>query len=116
MKKLQIIVIVLALGLFQSCYKPGDISVQNNISNARIIDVKWGNFYLAAELLPGESSEKLTIDRYQEKLPSKHKVTFKMVANDKLVYLETVEKYLLEEDDELHITLSDDTRVKNPNE
>lgn len=99
-----------------SCYKPGDIQVQNNITKVKIVDVKWGDIYIATELLPGEKSGKLTINKYEETLPASHKISFKMTANNKTIYLETEEIFLLEEDDDLLIVLTDETKVKNPNE
>ena len=116
MKKIYIISVFCIACLLQACYKPGDIQVQNNISNVKIVDVKWGDIYIATELLPGETSEKLTIEEYREKLPSSHKITFKMSANNKSIYLETVDEYLLDEEDDLLIILSDETEVENPNE
>lgn len=116
MKTIKLILIVFIAVILQSCYKPGDIQVQNNITQVKIMDVKWGDIYIATELLPGETSEKLTIDRYEEKLPSRYKLSFKMTANSKSIYLETEEEYLLDEDDDLLIVLTDDTKVKNPNE
>lgn len=116
MKILKPILIVLAFATLQSCYEPGDIQVQNNITQVKITDVKWGKHFIATELLPGEASEKNTISKRDEKLPSSHKLTFKMTANNKTVFLETEEEYLLEEGDELLIILTDNTKVKNPNE
>lgn len=108
--------IVCAICALQSCIKSGDIQVQNDITQVQIVDVKWGDIYIATELLPGEMSEKLTIDRYEKKLPSSQKVTFKMTANNKTIYLETEEKYRLDEDDDLLIVLTDSTAVYNPND
>lgn len=108
--------IACAIVMMQSCYEPGDIQVKNNITQVKIVDVKWGNIYIATELLPGESSEKLTIEKEREKLPASHKISFKMTANNKSIYLETEEEFLLDEDDDLLIVLTDDTKVKNPNE
>jgi hypothetical protein len=116
MKTIKLLLIAFISVIMQSCYKPGDIQVQNNIAQVKIVDVKWGDIYIANELLPGESSRKLTIRKYDEKLPSRHKVSFKMTANNKSIYLETEEEYLLDEDDSLLIVLTDDTKVKNPNE
>ena len=62
-----------------------------------------------------ETSEKLTISKCEEKLPGSHKISFKMTANNKSIYLETEEEYFLDEDDDLLIVLTDDTKVKNPN-
>lgn len=116
MKTLKLLLILFSAIVMQSCYKPGDIQVQNNITQVKIIDVKWGNTRIATELLPGEASEKLTIEKYEEKLPSSHKISFIMTANNKSIYLETEEEFLLNEDDFLLITLTDDTEVKNPND
>ena len=116
MKTIKLILIVCIGITLQSCYKPGDIQVQNNITKVKIVDVKWGDIYVSTELLPGETSEKLTIHKYDEKLPGSHKISFKMTANNKSIYLETEEEYLLDEDDDLLIVLTDDTKVKNPNE
>ncbi len=115
MKTMKLILIACIALIMQSCYKPGDIQIQNNIDQVKIVDVRWGDIYLATELLPGESSDKLKIRKNDEKLPSSHEVSFKMTANDNTIYLETEEKYLLDEDGDLLIILSDDTKVKNPN-
>jgi hypothetical protein len=116
MKTMKLILIVCTVVIMQSCYKPGDIHVQNNITQVKIVDIKWGDNYIATELLPGETSEKLTIRKYDEKLPRSHRISFKMTANNKSIYLETEQEYLLDEDDDLLIVLTDDTKVKNPNE
>lgn len=108
--------IIFATILLQSCYKPGEIQVKNNITKVKIVDVRWGGIYISTELLPGESTKKLTIDKYEEKLPSSHKISFKMTANNKSIYLETEVEYLLNEDDDLLVILTDSTKVKNPNE
>lgn len=116
MKGLKSISIIFVVLVLQSCYEPGTIQVQNNISNVRITDVKWGSAYISTELLPGETSEKRTIDRYLEELPKSYKLSFKMTANNRSIFLETEEEYLLEEEDELLIILTDETNVVNPNE
>jgi len=51
MKTLKLILLVFALGIMQSCYKPATIRVQNNITQVKIVDVKWGEVYLATELI-----------------------------------------------------------------
>mgnify|MGYP003624882624 FL=1 len=99
----------------QSCIESGEIQIQNNISQVKILDVKWGDHLLSSELLPGETSEQLTIKNSVEKLPSSQKVSFKMTANNKTIYLETQGTYLLDEDDDLLIILTDQTIVQNPN-
>lgn len=102
--------------LMQSCYKPGEIQIRNNISQVEIMDVKWGDIYVATDLMPGETSGKYSIPKSVEKLPKSNHVSFKMTANNKTVYLETQEEFLLEEDGDLLIVLDDDTQVVNPND
>lgn len=116
MKTIRLLFVVALMVFIQSCHKPGDIKIQNNITKVKIQDVKWGDHYLAYELLPGETSEKLTIRPTNEKLPSSHKISFKMAANNKMVYLETEEEYVLDEEGDVYIILTDQTKVKNPNE
>ncbi|MGE4290058.1 MAG: hypothetical protein AB7E36_15340 [Salinivirgaceae bacterium] len=116
MKPLKLLLVIFALGIMQSCYKPATIRVQNNITKVKIVDVKWGEVYLATELLPGETSEKISIEKYEKELLGKHLVSFIMTANNQSIYLETEEEFLLNEDDDVLIILTDDTQVKNPNE
>ncbi len=115
MKSLKIIAFICTDFVLQSCYKPGKIQIQNKISQVEITDVKWGDIYIATELLPGESSAQTTIEEYEAKLPKKFKISFKMVANNKSIYLETEDEYLLNEDEVKLITLDDATKVKSPN-
>ncbi len=116
MKKLQIILVICVAFIFQSCYKSADIQVRNNISRVKIMDVKWGDIYIAGELLPGQTSSKITVTNHEEKLPATHNISFVMSANDKYVYLETISEYMLDEDQDLLIILEDTTRVQNPNQ
>ena len=116
MKTIKLRFALVSVVLMISCNKSGDIRIQNKITKVKIEDVKWGKFYLAYELLPGETSEKTTIDEYDEKLPASHKISFKMTANNMMIFLETEESYTLEEEGDLYIILTDETNVKNPNE
>lgn len=102
--------------LLQACYEPGEIKIENRISNARITDVYWGPVFLASDLLPGESSQVRTIEKDEEELPSAYKVSFVMKANNQSVFLETEELFNLDEDQSLNIILDDNTAVFNPNE
>lgn len=113
MKKL--LLALLGLLTLQSCYDPGKIQVQNNISNVRIQDVYWGDIYLAGELLPGQTGEERELQKRDEELPSSHRVTFVMTANQKTIYLQTNSSYYLDEGGHLLIELNDDTPVSNPN-
>jgi hypothetical protein len=101
--------------LLQSCYEPGEIQVQNNISNVKIMDIRWGSAYIVTELLPGETSEKRTVHKSLVELPASNRLSFTMKANNQSVYLETEEEFFLDEDEKLIIVLTDDTEVTNPN-
>jgi hypothetical protein len=116
MKKLQFILVICSAFILTSCYKSADIQVRNNISQVKIMDVKWGDIYIAGELLPGETSSKITVTSQEEKFPATHNISFVMSANDKYVYLETICEYTLDEDQDLLIILEDTTRVQNPNQ
>ena len=110
--KVSVLFSFLLLVLFSSCYKPGKIKVKNNLPNVTISNVQWGGNIVANSLYPTEVSNAVTIDKYDEKLPATHTVTFIMYSNNRLVYLETEEEYSLTEDEEILIELSDSTRVK----
>lgn len=117
MKTLKLFLIAVGFIFMHSCKeKSGEIQVQNNISNVKIKDVKWGYNFIERDLIPGESSRKLTIEETDEDFPSSYKVSFIMSANNKEIYLETEESYLLDDGDYLFIILTDETRVKNPND
>ena len=113
MKTKYIIAFAACLVLFTACHKPGTVQVKNDISGVEIRDVRWGDIYLAGELLPGQSSDKYTVDWFTDDLPATYKVSFVMTANNQQVYLETTEEFTLDEDDELLIVLDDKTKVKN---
>lgn len=114
MKNTKYIAFVFVAIMLHSCNKPGKIEIQNNISQVEISDVRWGDVSIAYSLLPGETSPKIIINKYTEKLPASKSITFKMKANEMSVYLETKEKYLLKEDQDLIIILDDNTPVFNP--
>ena len=116
MKTLKLLFVIGTITLLPACYKPGKIEVQNNISQAKIVDVSWGKAHLASELLPGQSSREITISKNTQKLPSCHKIVFKMSTNGQEIYLETEDSYMLNEDGNLFIRLTDSTKVKNPNQ
>lgn len=108
-------VAALSLIIF-ACHKPAKIQITNRITAVKIEEVTWGKFTIASSLLPGETSEKLVIDRSDEKLPNSQRIYFKMSANNKTIYLATDETFLLNEEDDLLIELKDDTKVSSPNQ
>lgn len=116
MKTINLIILLSAVLTFFSCEESADIRIQNNISNVKLTDIQWGNIYIAAELLPGETSERYKIDNYTVDLPASYTIAFKMTAKGKTVYLETNESFSLDDGDDLIIELDDNTEVSNPNE
>lgn len=115
MKVIKYCTIIFIAFCLNSCQETqsGQIQIQNKISKVKIQDVRWDNFNLSYELLPGETSYETTIDETMQELPYSSSITFKMVANGKIVYLETKEKYQLNYNDKLLIVLSDSTEVVN---
>lgn len=109
------IILIIAVLLIQSCDDyHGKICVRNSVSSVTLKNVMWGDFLLANEILPGQSSTKLTLYKTDEKLPSTHRITFTMSANSSQVYLETEESFTLDKDDDLLIVIDDSTKVINP--
>ena len=107
-------VLLIAVILIQSCNNDhGKICVRNSVSSATLENVVWGNFMLANNLLPGESSIKLTLYNSDEKLPTTHRISFTMSANGSKVYLETEKLYSLQNGDDLLIIIDDSTKVIN---
>ncbi|MCK6612327.1 MAG: hypothetical protein L6Q78_14960 [Bacteroidia bacterium] len=105
--------LILSLG-FTACYKPGTIEVKNSISNAKIKQLKWGNVYLGTNLLPGQSTGEITIEKEDQNLPASNKIKFTMEANNRQVYLETEELFSLDQDELKTIVLTDSTVVVTP--
>lgn len=114
MKALLLGLIVLSF-FAQSCYKSGKMKIQNKVSSVTLEDIKWGDVFISDKLLPGESSNTVTIDKQTDKLPKSHKISFKMSSNGQLIYLETVDEFQLIEDDDKLFILDDNTKVSNPN-
>lgn len=115
MNTTKLLPILLACMALLACHKSGEIRVQNNISQVKITDVRWGKVALDYDLLPGETSPKIRVDRYDYELPASHRISFTMSANNKSVFLQTSEEFLLNEDDDILIVLSDETKVTTLN-
>lgn len=110
--KIKVILFLTAFLIILASCKPGEIRVKNEISNVVITDVRWGDNLIALELLPGQVSKKLVISNDAEKLPASFKISFIMKANQQSVYLRTVEEFMLQKDEEILITLTDETEVE----
>lgn len=115
MKKTYFLFIALVLLVLQACQKEAKISIQNNISNVRITNISWVDYGFGS-LLPGQNSGEQRVIGQERDFPKTGNIRFVMTANNKSIYLETVEQYTLNVDDNLIITLTDSTEVTNPNQ
>ncbi|MDR1343291.1 MAG: hypothetical protein LBK18_08585 [Prevotellaceae bacterium] len=105
----------LSLLWLASCHEQASIQVTNNLRNVVMSNVQFDRIGLGTRLLPGESTEKVTISDYSEGItfPVTARLQFYMVKDDNMVFLKTKNAYTLQADDELHIDISDDTEVVN---
>lgn len=104
---------ILIAVILTSCYKPGHIKLQNNVSNAKLVNVRWGEILLGSELLTGQETAKVEIRKDDEKLPAQHQISFEMEANHQQIFLKTKREYRLEEDGDILIVIGDTTEVQN---
>lgn len=108
------LLLLFTLAGLASC-KESSIQIQNNISQVSISDVYWGDFHLADQLYPGQSSDELILQCAHHDFPFDEPIRFIMSSGNKSIYLETKAKYYLDCDDALQIILTDDTEIINPN-
>lgn len=92
----------------------GIIKVQNNVHNAKLQSVSWGDYSIAYSLLTGEESDEVRIEDKKGSFPKINDLSFYMVSSGKKVYLKTKYKYKLDADQNLTIVISDTTSVLNP--
>jgi|GEM_PF-474434 hypothetical protein len=108
-----VVVFVLA-----SCEKESEIRVQNMLPKAIIKNVEWGGIPISSQILPGQTSEAITIyeneSYYDIKLPASKPVKFYISLNGDLVYVQTKASFRLNEDDDRTIVIADTTQVFNP--
>ncbi|HOV13571.1 MAG TPA: hypothetical protein PK771_04755 [Spirochaetota bacterium] len=95
---------------------PTTFSVQNKVSNATLKNIKWCDFYVYSELLPGQSSGKYRIYDYQLEKQSTYAgvIKFTLSAKNSDVYLETVDSFTLTKNEQKTFIIDNDTKVKNP--
>lgn len=100
------------------CKEKAEIEIINELPNAVLTNVKWGNHFIAGSLYPGVSSgtKNIAEDSHGVSFPEEFIVSFYLELNDKKVYLETRQKYRLEKDDFLQIIIDKSTPVRNPME
>lgn len=89
----------------------GTVTIKNEISNMEISDVKFGDYTVAYSLLPGQDNSLIIYDK-EDGFPKTCQTSFKMTSNNKVVYLVTLDDYVLDQGTEITITLSDSTKVE----
>jgi hypothetical protein len=111
MKRLFFLVTIIIL---TACNKPSTIEVQNNISEAKLKNVYWGEIPLAYEILPEETSGKVKIyedAQYNLDFPEEFPLSFYVELNGADVLLQTDASYKLEKESDLFISINDSTEV-----
>ncbi|MFT4072209.1 MAG: hypothetical protein QM654_09895 [Dysgonamonadaceae bacterium] len=118
MKKYLFIIAFLAF-VFASCrYRESNICVQNKLPKVILKNVEWGGLAIRNQILPGQTSEQITLcenETYRGvKLPASFPLKFYISVNSDLVYVETVASFHLGIDEDVQIVICDTTRVINP--
>lgn len=116
MRNIGVLFLCLVALFTQSCDVGGDVQIKNNITDARVLNVRWGGVHVAKELLPGELSEKIIVDGEWGDFPQSYEVTFTLSSNNKIIYLKTEDIYSLDNGENLYIVLDDKTEVDHPND
>jgi hypothetical protein len=114
--KVKNIIFLLAI-FFASCNKPSSIEVENNLTEAVITNMKWGDVPLASELLPGKTTGKVKIyedSHYNLDFPEEFPLNFYLELSGDRVLLETRKTYKLGKEDDILISINDSLEVFNP--
>ena len=109
-----IFVVLFSIIFLGSCMDKGKIMVQSKIHNAKLENISFGDRSINYSLLPGEITDDIVIEDYQDKFPKINQLEFYMESNGNKVYLKTKNKYRLDSGDRLVIIISDSTEVINP--
>jgi len=94
--------------------KSAKIRIQNNVHNTILTSINYGEYPIYGDLIPGATSNSITITDDKDNWPKTNVIEFYMQANNKLVYLKTKNSFELNPDDDLTITVWDSTEVANP--
>ncbi len=110
--------LLVAIFTLASCIKESKIRVQNMLPKAIVKNVEWGGVPISSQILPGQTSNEITIyeneSYYDIKLPASKPVKFYISLNGDLVFVQTKASFRLNEDDDLTIVIADTTQVFNP--
>jgi hypothetical protein len=101
--------------LLFSCQEPAEITVQNRLPNGKLLNVRWGDLLLATELLPGQTSvnEEIYSNNNLVDLPDVNAVSFTLESNGSKIFLETVETFALDVEEQQRIIIDTATQVTN---
>ena len=92
----------------------GEIQVENNLQNSVIKNIEWGNLPVTEYLLPYENSYIRKInnsDYYDIKLPDTYSLRFYIEKDSIEIHYETVEKYTIESEKYVLITIDENTEL-----
>ncbi len=95
-----------------SCQKEATVIIKNSIGQSTITEVNFGNYSISEELQPGDSVIKVIRERKKD-FPITGQVFFQLVSGGRFANLKTQQNYSVEEEDEIKITLTDNTEVRN---
>lgn len=106
--------IILLSFVMISCHDEATVTVVNEVSNVQLSNISFGDYAVYNNLLPGESGSVVISEEWSNvSFPLTESVSFYMVKGGDRVYLRTKESYRLDKDDELTISITDDTEVVN---
>jgi hypothetical protein len=97
-----------------SCYDEATVTVVNEVSNVQLSNISFGDYAIYNNLLPGESGSLIISEEWNNlSFPITKHVFFYMVKGGDRVYLRTKDSYKLNKNDDLTISITDDTEVVN---
>ena len=111
MRRLFWLIIIVA---FTSCNKPSTIEVQNDLPDASLKNIYWGEVPIAYEILPSETSGQVKIyedAHYNLDFPEEFPLRFLLKIHGKEIQVQTVKIFILGKEDDLLITITDSTKV-----
>ncbi|MFA6368516.1 MAG: hypothetical protein WCX10_08175 [Bacteroidales bacterium] len=114
----KVIFLIISVFVLVSCEEESTIQVKNMLSKAVIKNVEWGGLPISSQILPGQSSDKITVfedeSYYDINLPESNPIKFYIDLNGDLIYVQTKASYRLDVDNDLIIVIEDSTAVFNP--
>lgn len=97
-----------------SCEEDAQITIQNKVHNATLMQISWDDYAISSTLLPGQKSKECNVVGRKEDFPKSSIVKFYMIRGENQVYLETKYPFTLDAGQNLLIVISDTASVVNP--